>query len=169
MMIEQGLDSLPPSGNFMDALQDDAWLEEALEAEAQVENGVFSNGFQKRGWMKTWPELPTHSHYMQLRSLVLRGFDEILREADLGSGYQAASDCGKTLVFERLVEPRAEIKAKLLALMDVEKLGPPLELTVKRSTVVRAVLREVLTGDDWGAIGQAAAQQVQQQIMDFAA
>ena len=106
---------------------------------------------------------------MQLRSLVLRGFDSILREADLGVGYQAASDCGKTLVFERFFEPGDAVKGQLLALVEGEKLGPRVELTAERSAVLRAVLQAVLRAEDWEAIAQAAAQQVQQQIMDFAA
>ncbi len=152
-----------------DALtQDPAWQTAVDEAEQQA-GCVMANGFQKRSWMTTWPELPTYSHYMRLRSLVLRGFDGILREADLGAGYQAASDCGKTLVFERLFEPGAEVKAQLLKLVEGEKVGPKVELTAERSAVLRTVLQTVLTAKDWEAIGQAAAQQVQQQIMDFAA
>lgn len=152
-----------------DALsQDPAW-QGMVDAAEQQAGCIMANGFQKRGWMTTWPELPTDAHYMQLRSLVLRGFDAILREADLGIGYQAASDCGKTLVFERLLEPNAEVKAKLLRLVEGELLGPRVELTAERSAVVRVVLQAVLTPDDWKAIAQAAAQQVQQQIMGFAA
>jgi hypothetical protein len=140
--------------------QDPVWQVAVDDAEQQA-GCVMVNGFQKRGWMTTWPELSTYTHYMQLRSLMLRGFDAILREADLGVGYQAASDCGKTLVFERFFEPGTETKARLLALVAGENLGPRVELTAERSAVIRAVLQEVLTAEDWEKIAQAAAQQVQ--------
>lgn len=146
--------------------QDSAWQAAVDEAE-QAAGGVLANGFQQRGWMKTWSELPTYSHYMQVRSLVLRGFDAILREGNLGVGYQAASDCGKTLVYERFFEPGEAVKARLLALVGGELLGPPPEMTSERLAVARLVLQEVLTAEDWEKIAQAAAQQVQQQVMDL--
>ncbi|NJR67469.1 MAG: hypothetical protein HC771_01495 [Synechococcales cyanobacterium CRU_2_2] len=146
--------------------QDPAWQAAVDEAE-QAAGGVLANGFQKRGWMKTWPELPTYSHYMQMRSLVLRGFDAILREGNLGVGYQAASDCGKTLVYERFFEPGEAAKVRLLALVEGELLGPPPEMTPERLAVLRSVLQGVLTAEDWGAIAQAAAQQVQQQVLEL--
>ncbi len=165
-MTEANLNALPAPGNDMGSLKDTAWLEASADAELGA-GGVLANGFQKRGWMKTWPELETHSHYMQMRSLVLRGFDAILCESDLGVGYQAASGCGKNLVFERLFEPGDAVKAKLLELVEGEKLGPRVELTPERSAVIRSVLQEVLTAEDWAKIAQAAAQQVQQQVMDL--
>lgn len=140
-----------------DALtQDPAWQAAVDDAEQQA-GCVMANGLQKRGWMTTWPELPTYPHYMQLRSLVLRGFDAILREADLGVGYQAASDCGKTFVFERFFEPGDGVKGQLLALVEGEKLGPRVELTAERSAVLRAVLQTVLRAEDWEAILRSLA------------
>lgn len=165
MMTKLNPNTVPPSGNVMDLLQDEAWMSAALQAEDLVEGCVLANGFQKRGWMKTWPELETYSHYMQMRSLILRGFDAILRESNLGVAYQAASDCGKNLVFERFFEPGDAVKAQLLALVAGEKLGPRVELTSERSAVIRSVLQELLTAEDWAKIAQAAAQQVQQQVM----
>ena len=165
-MTEANLNALPASGNYVDLLKDKAWLEAAAEAELEA-GGVLASGFQKRGWMKTWPELETYSHYEQVRSLVARGFAAILREACPGETYEAASTCGKPLVFERLFEPGNDIRARLLTLVEGEKLGPKVELTPERLVVIRSVLREVLTAEDWTKIAQAAAQQVQQQVMDL--
>ncbi len=121
--------------------------------------------------MKTWPELTTYSHYEQLRSLIARGFAAILREACPGETYEAASNCGKPLVFERLFEPGDEIRAQLLALLlaliEGEKLGPKVELTPERLAVIRSVLQKVLTAEDWESIAQAAAKQVQRQVMEL--
>lgn len=143
--------------------------DEADELEARLPSHVLAGVAQPKGWMKTWPELRTYSHYDQLRSLVSRGFSAILGAVCTGESYEAASTCGKPLVFERLLDPGDGIRTQLLALVDGEKLGPKVELTPERLTVIRAVLQEVLTSEDWEAIAQAAAQQVQQQIMDFAA
>jgi hypothetical protein len=174
-MTKLNPNTVPPSGNLMDLLQDEAWMNAALDAEDLIEGCVLANGFQKRGWMKTWPELVTYSHYMQVRlappssegSLVLRGFDAILRAGNLGVGYQAASDCGKTLVYERFFEPGETAKARLFALVEGELLGPPPKMTPERLAGVRPILQEVLTAEDWEKIAQAAAQQVQQQVMDL--
>lgn len=145
--------------------KDEAWRRAAEEAEAAIPSHVLAGIAQPKGWMKTWPELPTYSHYMQIRSLVLYGFATILREVCSCDVYEAASNCGKPLVFERLFEPGDEVKIQLLALVKGEKLGPRVELTRERLAVVRAVLQQVLTAEDWKAIAQAAANQVQQQVM----
>jgi hypothetical protein len=138
--------------------------------EELIEGCALAGPVKAIGWMKTWPELYTYSHYEPLRSIVLRGFAAILQEGNLGGGYdEAASTCGKPLVMERLSQPTDEIKARLLGLMDVEHFGPKVELTPERLEVVRAVLKVVLTAADWGAIAQAAADQVQQQVMALAA
>jgi hypothetical protein len=146
--------------------QDSAWQDAVDEAE-QAAGGVLANGFQQRGWMKTWPELPTYSHYRQMQALIGRGFAAMLRDVCTGEAYEAASHCGKPLVFKRLFEPGDEVKARLLALVEGEMLGPPPELTPEQLAVLRSVLQEVLTSEDWAKIAQAAAQQVQQQVMDL--
>ena len=148
-------------------LQKQARQDEADELEARLPSHVLAGVMQPKGWMKTWPELETYSHYEQVRSLVARGFAAILREACPGETYEAASACGKPLVFERLFEPGDDIRARLLALVEGEKLGPKVELTPERLAVIRSVLQKVLTAEDWGAIAQAAAQQVQQQVMEL--
>jgi hypothetical protein len=150
-----------------DALtQDPTWQNTADEMD---DGDIYINSFKKMGWMKTWPELPTYSHYMQIRSLVLRGFAAILREACSGDIYEAASNCGKPLVFNRLFTPNDDIKATLLALVEGEKLGPQVELTPERSAIIRTVLQQVLTAADWSAIAQAAAAQAERQVMKLAA
>lgn len=143
--------------------------DEADELEARLPSHVLAGVAQPRGWMQTWPELPTYSHYDQLRSLVSRGFAAILQGVCTGEAYEAASTCGKPLVFERLLEPGDEIRTRLLALVKGEKLGPKVELTPERLAVIRAVLQDVLATEDWEAIAQVAAQQVQQQVMDLRA
>jgi hypothetical protein len=73
---------MPPSGNLMDRLQDEAWWKAAIEAEALIGSGPLA-GVPPTGWMKTWPELFTYSHFEQLRSIVLRGFLAMLQDQDL--------------------------------------------------------------------------------------
>ena len=43
-----------------------------LDAEAEVTAPMLA-GVGQVGWMKTWPQLATYSHYVQLKSLVLGG------------------------------------------------------------------------------------------------
>jgi hypothetical protein len=152
-----------------DALARDPVLQNTVNELEMDDGDIFINAFQKMGWMKTWPELPTYSHYMQLRSLVLRGFAAMLRDTCSGDIYDAASNCGKPLVFDRLFTPTNDIKATLLALVEGENLGPQVELTPERSAIVRTVLQQVLTTADWSAIAQAAAAQAERQVMKLAA
>jgi hypothetical protein len=166
-MTNPNLDYLPPSGNFMDRLQDEAWVRAMDEAEELF--GFMSAGVPPRGWMLTWPELYTYSHFEQLRSIVLRGFMAMLQDQDLGAGHSAAFACGKPIVMERLTLPSDAVKAQLLGLMDELHFGPPLEMTEERLVGVRSVVQQVLTTEDWGAIAQAAASQVERQVMALVA
>jgi hypothetical protein len=167
-MTNLNLDYLPPSGNFMDLLKDEAWWKAAIEAEELIGSGPLA-GVPPTGWMKTWPELFTYSHFEQLRSIVLRGFMAMLQDQDLGAGHSAAFACGKPIVMERLTLPSDAVKTQLLGLMDELHFGPPLEMTEERLVGVRSVVQQVLTAADWGAIAQAAASQVERQVMALVA
>ncbi len=161
---------IPASGNLMDLLKDEAWMQAAIEDEALVEGCVWAGPVKAIGWMQTWPELYTYSHYEQLSSVVFRGFAAVLKEGDLtGTAYEAALVCGRPLLKERLMVPTVAVKAQLLGLMDVTHFGPPLELTTERLGVLRSVLRVVLGPEDWRAIARAAAVQVEQQVMAIVA
>jgi hypothetical protein len=157
---------IPASGNLMDLLKDEAWMKAAIEDEALVEGCVWAGPVKAIGWMQTWPELYTYSHYEQLRSLVVRGFAAMLKEGELsGMAYDAALACGKPLLKERLMVPTDEVKVQLLGLMDVTRFGPPLELTTERLGVLKSVLRVVLGAEDWRAIALATAARVERQVM----
>jgi hypothetical protein len=149
---------------------DVAWEKAVDEAEAEaLSQSCFLAGVPPIGWMKTWPELWTYSHYEQIRSIVLRGFIAMLKDGNLGAGYEAAVVCGRPIVMERLSLPNEDVKTRLLGLMDETQFGPPLEMTEERLGVVRSVLVEVLTVEDWGAIGRSAAAQVERQVIGLAA
>jgi hypothetical protein len=168
-MTDIALASTPALDDLAELEKDDNWRRQVEDAEAAIPSHILAGIVQPMGWMKTWPELPTYSHYMQLRSLVLRGFAAMLRDTCSGDIYAAASNCGKPLVFDRLFTPTNDIKATLLALVEGEKLGPQVELTPERSAIIRAVLQQVLTTADWSSIAQAAAAQAERQVMKLAA
>lgn len=168
-MINRDPFYIPSSGNLIDLAQDEDWVEAMDEAEALVGGCVLAGVMSPIGWMKTWPELWSYSHYEQLRSIVLRGFIAMLKDGNLGVGYEAAVACGRPIVMERLHLPSDEVKIRLLALMDETQFGPPLEMTEERLEVVRSVLVEILTAEDWSIIGRAAAAQVERQVIALAA
>jgi hypothetical protein len=148
------------------------WSRAVDEAEqaALSKSCVLAGIWKPIGWMQTWPELYTYSHYEQLSLVVFRGFAAVLKEGDLtGTAYEAALVCGRPLLKERLMLPTAEVKEQLLGLMDVTHFGPPLELTPERLAVLRSVLRVVLIAEDWRAIALATAAQVEQQVMAIVA
>lgn len=149
----------------MDLLKDEAWFQQMIEAERLIKGDIIAGVPGRRGWMKTWPRLAVYAEYMQVRSMVLRGFAQIIRDGNLGAGQDAALDCGKHLVFERMMNAAAEVQERVLALIDWNYIGPKTELTSERMTVLKAVFREVMTADDWAQISAAATTQIHQQVM----
>ena len=158
-------DDSPASSDGIDLLNNDEGRQQAMAAEALISNDVIAGVPGRPGWMKTWPQLSIYDHYMQVRSLVLRGFTTLIREANLGVGQDAAISCGKQLVFERMMSASTDIQEQVLALIDWGVIGPKTELTQQRMAVLKTVFREVMTQADWGEIANAATQQIQQQVM----
>lgn len=153
-----------PSGDWIDLTTDEG-RQQAMAAETLISSDVIAGVPGRPGWMKTWPQLLAYDHYMQVRSLVLRGFATLIREANLGVGQDAAISCGKQLVFERLMSASADVQEQVLALIDWTVIGPKTELTPQRMTVLKAVFHQVMTEADWTEISNAATQQIQQQVM----
>ena len=166
MLSKNDPDSIPASGKLMDLLMDEPWRQEAMAAEELLEGHILA-GTGQIGWMKTWPQLQTYSQYEQLRSLVLRGFAAVVEECNLGVGQAAAIQSGKILVIKRLTQPNVAIQIQLLKLVEGEPLGPKVELTSERLAALRNIFQTVLLSEDWEAIATAAAQQIQQQIMNL--
>ena len=137
-----------------------------LDAEAEVTAPMLA-GVGQVGWMKTWPQLATYSHYSQLKSLVLRSLAAVLKDCNLGAGYDAALDCAKPLIMERLTQPSTDIQNRLLKLVEEEPLGPRVELTEERLTQLKVIFKETLLSEDWQAIAKAAAAEVQHQVLDL--
>ena len=139
-----------------------------LDVEAEVTTPMLA-GVGQVGWMKTWPQLATYSHYSQLKSLVLRGLAAVLKDCNLGAGYDAALDCAKPLIMERLTQPSTDIQNRLLKLVGGEPFGPRVELTEERLTRLKVIFKETLLSEDWQAIANAAAAEVQHQVLDLMA
>ena len=139
-----------------------------LDAEAEVTEPMPA-GVGQVGWMKTWPQLATYSHYSQLKSLVLRGLAAVLKDCNLGAGYDAALDCAKPLIMERLTQPSTGIQNRLLKLIEGEPFGPRVELTTERLTQLKVIFKGTLLSEDWQAIANAATTQVHQQVMNLVA
>ncbi|MEM7067019.1 MAG: hypothetical protein AAF572_28125 [Cyanobacteria bacterium P01_B01_bin.77] len=153
-----------PSGDWIDLTTDEG-RQQAMAAETLISSDVIAGVPGRPGWMKTWPQLSAYDHYMQVRSLVLRGFAALIREANLGVGQDAAISCGKQLVFERMMSASANVQEQVLALIDWTMIGPKTELTPQRMGALKAVFREVMTEADWSEISNAATRQIQQQVM----
>lgn len=158
-------DYSPASGIGIGQINTDEGRQQAMAAEDLISGDVIAGVPGRPGWMSTWPQLSAYGHYMQVRSLVLRGFAALIKEANLGVGQDAALSCGKQVVFERMLSASADIQQQVLALIDWEVIGPKTELTTQRMTVLKTVFREVMTEADWGEIANAATQQIQQQVM----
>mgnify|MGYP001796866374 CR=1 FL=1 len=158
-------DPMPASGELMDLLKDDEQRQEAIAAEDAFEGHVFAGTLHPIGWMKTWPGLVFLSEFAEVRSLVLRGFAQMIRDGNLGIGQEAAVECGKHLVYERMMQASTVVQELILELVDWENRGLREPLTDEQMTVLKGAFREVLTDEDWDEIATAAARQVQQQVM----
>lgn len=144
--------------NFMDLLEDDAWF----EAAARREDSVDCEALAGYGWGSHLGAVMAnpqgHSHFAQLRSIVMQAWKQLVTEWDLGIGAEAAEAKGQELIMERLHRPEPEIQEALLALLEA-KLSKPQgewEMTEAVHSQIRGVFGKVLTQEDWRAIRQQA-------------
>lgn len=165
MTTDPDLNSLTASGDRMELLQDETWHQKAIEAENLIKGDIIAGVPGRRGWMMTWSQLESYAEYMQVRSMVLRGFAHIISEANFGVGQEAAITCGKHLVFERMTDASLEVQEQVLSLIDWQHIGPRTELTPQRLAALKVVFQAVMTPADWQAITNAAAQHRQTHLL----
>jgi hypothetical protein len=153
--------------NFMDLLEDDAWF----EAAARREEAVDCEALAGYGWGSHLGAVMAnpqgYSHFVQLRSMVMQAWKQLVAEWDLGIGAEAAEAKGQELITERLHRPEPEIQEILLALLEV-KLSKPQgewEMTEAVHSQIRAVLSKVLTKEDWQAIAASARDHIYSHVL----
>ena len=153
--------------NFMDLLEDDDWC----EAAARREESVDCEALAGYGWGTHLGAVMVnpqgHSHFVQLRSLVMQAWKQLVAEWDLGIGAEAASAKGQELIMERLHRPDPEIQETLLALLEA-KLSKPQgewEMTEAVHSQIRDVFGKVLSQEDWKVIAASARDHIYSHVL----
>jgi hypothetical protein len=148
----------------MEVFSNEAWVREA--ARAETEAGCDIGAGYTGSYLREFITDPVYFRHMrQLQAIVLAEFRELLEPFNLGIGMEAAFECGRQLVLDRLSQPAVDIQTQLWAALEASQanlLSPSLKADVKE------ILRRVLTQDDWHAIAEAAAESIRSQVLDFA-
>ena len=145
---------------------DEEWLREAvrIEEEANYDIGAGYDWGASLGAFMANPR--EYSHFARLRSIVMREFQELLADWNLGIGSEAALACGRALLMERLQHPTLEVQEQLLAVLEEDLASPQGEERPKPLRAgVKGLLRSVLTQADWELIAASAGNSVRAQII----
>lgn len=146
---------------------DEEWLREAvrIEEEANYDIGAGYDWGASLGAFMANPR--EYSHFARLRSILMREFQELLADWNLGIGSEAALACGRALLMERLQHPTLEVQEQLSAVLEEDLASPQGEERPKPLRAeVKELLRNVLTQADWELIAASAGNSVQKQVME---
>jgi hypothetical protein len=102
----------------------------------------------------------------RLQAVVLKEFQNVLGEWNLGAATDAAIACGQPLLLKRFQTLSPEIQQQLWDALEALSSSEESPAEVSPNVVIRRVLENQLTDEDWSAIAAAAANAIHQQILD---
>jgi len=136
------------------------WKAVQLEEEANCEIGAGYTGVHLD---KLFSDPIYFQQMKQLQSMVLREFQRVLLEWNLGAGTEAAIACGQALLLERFKTLPVKLQQELWA---VSETSLEAQDEVSANAVIRKTIETQLTDEDWSAIATAAANAIHRQILD---
>ncbi|MEM9818267.1 MAG: hypothetical protein AAF827_17915 [Cyanobacteria bacterium P01_D01_bin.6] len=102
---------------------------------------------------------------MRKSCLVLRAFQRLLTDGNLGVGTDAAWSVGQERLVQRLKQPSPDIQAQLKLVLAEDLAATENEpLSAAAQTLLQETVYTALTPEDWDDIAAAAAKAVQQQV-----
>jgi hypothetical protein len=146
---------------------DEEWLREAVRIEEEAGGDISAGPDWGTHLGRVMANPQGHSHFAQLRSMVIQAWQQLVSEWDLGVGAAAAEAKGQALILERLHQPEPDVQETLLSLLEA-KLSKPKgewEMTKKAHEEIREVFRKVLTPEDWKAIAESASHHIYAQVL----
>ncbi|MEM1308199.1 MAG: hypothetical protein AAGF98_01640 [Cyanobacteria bacterium P01_H01_bin.153] len=164
-MASQHSDHSQTALDLMAQLQDPQWALAAARIEEEA-RGEISAGPELRARLGQFMAEPHSFHQFQrLRSLVLRAFQRLLTDGNLGVGTDAAWSVGQKRLVQRLKQPSPDIQAQLKLVLAEDLAATENEpLSAAAQTLLQETVYTALTPEDWDDIAAAAAKAVQQQV-----
>jgi hypothetical protein len=154
---------LAKTGNLLDLLNDEAWLQETEVIEAkcggQVEAGLGLKPYVE--WLATVPPdaFRQQRRQVQLLSILLPELKAWLQSWQLGLSLDAVYIEAQRRLYEQLQQPTPEQAAWLESLLEESAQQiPPEQKTVRKQA--SAMLAQMFTEDDWQALAQTAAEEM---------
>ena len=150
--------------DLMQLMLDEEWVREAvrIEEEAGCDMGA---GFELGANLGEFLQNPSgFADFFELRSVIISEFLKLLASWNLGAGMEAAVECGRQLLLQRLLDPSPEVQERLLAIWPQELTAQP-RISENERSELRFLLRSILTESDWEAIATAAASAIGEQVM----
>jgi len=152
---------------------DEEWLREAVRIEEEAGGDISAGPDWGTHLGAVMANPQGHSHFAQLRSMVIQAWQQLVSEWDLGVGAAAAEAKGQALILERLHQPEPDVQETLLSLLEVKLSKPQGEWEMTRTVheEICGVFRRVLTPEDWKAIAESVSHSVYAQVLqqEFAA
>lgn len=141
---------------------DEAWLRQAVQAEAALECDLQVGGKPATALSVAWPQLQPQLDQVKILSLLFSELRALLREANLGAGAEAALIKGRLLIQRQLSHLSSEQQAYFDALI-LEETSASEDRPLRSQ--LTSVLCQMLSPADWQEIAQAAMTSIQAQIL----
>lgn len=150
--------------DLMQLMLDQEWVREAVRIEEEAGCDIEA-GFELGANLGEFLQNPSgFSDFFELRSVIISEFLKLLASWNLGAGMEAAVECGRQLLLQRLLAPSPEVQERLLAMYSQELAAQP-RISENERSELRFLLRSILTESDWEAIATAAASAIREQVM----
>lgn len=152
---------LAKTGNLLDLLNDEAWLDEteAIEAECggQVEAGADLKSYVDLLATVGPEQFRQQRRQVEVLSILLPELKNWLKSWQMGLSFDAVYVEARRRLFSHLQQPTEEEAAWIEALLVEEAQRPLPEQKTVRSQAI-AMLSRMLTDDDWQALAKTAAE-----------
>lgn len=159
---------LAKTGNLLDLLNDEAWLQETEAIEAEC-GGQVEVGLDLKSYVEQLATVPPSAfrqqrRRVQLLSILLPELKAWLQSWELGLSLEAVYIEAQRRLHEHLQQPTPEQATWLETLLaEATQPIPPGQKTVRKQA--NAMLSQMLTEDDWQALAQTAAEETAKRIL----
>ena len=161
---------LAKTGDLMDLFNDEMWLREALDDNAEYD-GPVEVGLALKPYVEALAKVPPEAFRRQRRqvevlSILLPELRTWLQSWDLGLSFEAVHSEARRRLYGHMERFIAEQAAWIDALLAEAKQPLPVEeRTVRAQTTV--MLAQMFTPEDWQAFADTAAQEIAQGVLQM--
>ena len=161
---------LAKTGDLMDLFNDEMWLREALDDDAEYD-GPVEAGLALKPYVEALAKVPPEAFRRQHRqvevlSILLPELRTWLQSWDLGLSFEAIQGEARRRLYGHIERFIAEQAAWIDALLAEAKQTLPVEeRTVRAQTTV--MLAQMFTPEDWQALADTAAQGMAQGVLQM--